>query len=233
MDLFRKKGELPLIKSYLVSVQTSNLSAVNEALNAILIEEADFEGLRESIETYDAYDAIGLAKQLEGHELLEFRRISCLVYKKLKKYSASIKLSLEMGQTKDAMATVAVSGQPELAEELLQKFVDTEAKEAFAALLFTCFDLLKPDLVMEKAWRAGWSDASMPYMIATVRDLTSKVDMLCQERKERQAKEAKEGEDSQNANQGLVYAQQMLPPATGYGQAQGGYAQGNGMGYQG
>ena len=228
VDLFRKKGELPLIKSYLVSVQTSNLSAVNEALNAILIEEADFEGLRESIETYDAYDAIGLAKQLEGHELLEFRRISCLVYKKLKKYSASIKLSLEMGQTKDAMATVAVSGQPELAEELLQKFVDTEAKEAFAALLFTCFDLLKPDLVMEKAWRAGWSDASMPYMIATVRDLTSKVDTLMDERKERKAKEAKEGEDSQNANQGLVYAQQMLPPATGYSQS--GYGQGNGMG---
>merc|ERR1711871_826369 len=228
VDLFRKKGELPLIKSYLVSVQTSNLSAVNEALNAILIEEADFEGLRESIETYDAYDAIGLAKQLEGHELLEFRRISCLVYKKLKKYSASIKLSLEMGQTKDAMATVAVSGQAELAEELLQKFVDTEAKEAFGALLFTCYDLLKPDLVMEKAWRAGWSDVAMPYFVQTLRDMNAKINMLMDERKERQAKEAKEGEDQNSANQGLVYAQQMLPPATGGGYSQSGY--GNGMG---
>ena len=36
-----------------------------------------------------------------------------------------------MGQTRDAMATVAVSGQPELAEELLDKFVSTEQKEAF------------------------------------------------------------------------------------------------------
>ena len=65
--------------------------------------------------------------------------------------------------------------------------------------------------------------------------MNAKIDMLCLERKERQAKEAKEGEDSQNANQGLVYAQQMLPPAPSLqgGYAQGGYAQGNGMGYQG
>ena len=101
-------------------------------------------------------------------------------------------------------------------------------KEAFGALLFTCFDLLKPDLVMEKAWRAGWSDVAMPYFCQTTRDMNAKINMLCLERKERQAKEAKEGEDSQNANQGLVYAQQMLPPATGY--STGGYGQGNGMG---
>ena len=133
-----------------------------------------------------------------------------------------------MGQTRDAMATVAVSGQPELAEELLDKFVSTEQKEAFGALLFTCFDLLKPDLVMEKAWRAGWSDVAIPYFCQTLRDMNAKINMICLERKERQAKEAKEGEDSQNANQDLVYAQQMLPPATGYSQS--GYAQGNGMG---
>ena len=68
----------------------------------------------------------------------------------------------------------------------------------------------------------------MPYFCQTLRDMNAKINMLCLERKERQAKEAKEGEDSQNANQGLVYAQQMLPPATGYSQS--GYAQGNGMG---
>ena len=72
----------------------------------------------------------------------------------------------------------------------------------------------------------------MPYFCQTLRDMNSKINLLMDERKERQAKEAKEGEDSQNANQGLVYAQQMLPPAPSY--AQGGYAQGNGMGgYQG
>ena len=56
----------------------------------------------------------------------------------------------------------------------------------------------------------------MPYFCQTLRDMNAKINMLCLERKERQAKEAKEGEDSQNANQDLVYAQQMLPPATGY-----------------
>ena len=79
------------------------------------------------------------------------------------------------------------------------------------------------------AWRAGWSDVAMPYFCQTLRDMNAKIDMLCLERKERQAKEAKEGEDENSANQGLVYAQQMLPPATG-GYSQSGYGQGNGMG---
>jgi clathrin heavy chain len=37
--------------------------------------------LRSSLETYDQYDAIKLAKRLEKHELLEFRRIAALLYR--------------------------------------------------------------------------------------------------------------------------------------------------------
>jgi hypothetical protein len=33
------------------------------------------------LETYDQYDAIKLAKRLEKHELLEFRRIAALLYR--------------------------------------------------------------------------------------------------------------------------------------------------------
>jgi hypothetical protein len=41
--MLRKAGNLPLVKDYLMSVQKTNLSAVNEAVNELLIEEEDFE----------------------------------------------------------------------------------------------------------------------------------------------------------------------------------------------
>ena len=45
--MLRKAGNLPLVKDYLISVQKTNLSAVNEAVNELLIEEEDFEVSRE------------------------------------------------------------------------------------------------------------------------------------------------------------------------------------------
>ena len=43
VQMLRKAGNLPLVKDYLISVQKTNLSAVNEAVNELLIEEEDFE----------------------------------------------------------------------------------------------------------------------------------------------------------------------------------------------
>lgn len=63
------------------------------------------------------------------------------------------------------METVAVSGQSELAEELLRWFVEQSEKECFAACLYTCYDLIKPDVVLELAWMNKLMDFAMPYMI--------------------------------------------------------------------
>lgn len=41
--LLRKDGHLPLVKDYLLSVQKTNLAAVNEAVNELLVEEDNFE----------------------------------------------------------------------------------------------------------------------------------------------------------------------------------------------
>lgn len=75
------EDHLPLAKPYLIATQKLNLAVVNEAYNDLLIEEEDHVTLRSSLETFDQYDAIKLAKRLEGHELLEFRRISALLYR--------------------------------------------------------------------------------------------------------------------------------------------------------
>lgn len=63
-----------MIKNYLISVQKNNIPAVNEAFNDLLIEEEDYKTLRDSIDTNDAFDSMGLAARLEKHDLLEFRR---------------------------------------------------------------------------------------------------------------------------------------------------------------
>lgn len=68
-------------------------SQVNEALNELLIEEEDYEGLRASLSTYDNFDQVGLASALEGHELLEFRRLAALVYKKNLRWRKAVELA--------------------------------------------------------------------------------------------------------------------------------------------
>lgn len=49
----------------------------------------------------------------------------------------------------DAMETAAQSGDAEIAEELLKFFVEQKESECFAAALFTCYDLIKPDVALE------------------------------------------------------------------------------------
>ena len=60
---------------------------------------------------------------------------------------------------KDAIDTAAESEDCDVAEDLLMYFVfDAADKECFTATLYTCYALVKPDVVMELAWRNGLTD---------------------------------------------------------------------------
>lgn len=63
-----------MIKSYLIAVQHNNIPAVNESYNELLIEDEDYNTLRDSTDAQDAFDSLGLASRLQSHQLLEFRR---------------------------------------------------------------------------------------------------------------------------------------------------------------
>ena len=89
---FLKVKQLPLVKSYLRSVQNINNKAINEALNNLLIDEEDYQGLRNSIDAYDNFDNITLAQRLEKHELIEFRRISAYLYKGNNRWKQAVEL---------------------------------------------------------------------------------------------------------------------------------------------
>ena len=226
----RKSGNLPLVKPYLLQVQKNNLAAVNDAVNDLAIEEEDYDALRASIDLYDNFDQIGLAQRCEKHELIEFRRIASYVYKRNQRWRQSVSLSKTDKMYKDAMETVAQSCDKELAEELLGFFLESSLTECFAAMLYVCYDLLRPDYVLELAWTSGQLDFAMPYLIQFVREYSGKVDKLMERDEESKqsaeatAKEAKEAQAHQN-----MYATLMppaLPAPSDYAPGGGGYAAG-------
>ncbi len=63
------------------------------------------------------------------------------------------------------METAAQSEDKDIAEDLLRFFVEEGQKECFAACLFTCYDLVKPDVALEVAWTNGLMDFVMPYLV--------------------------------------------------------------------
>lgn len=75
----------------------------------------------------------------------------------------------------DAMQYASESKDTELAEELLQWFLVEGKRECFASCLFTCYDLLRPDVVLETAWRHNIMEFAMPYFIQVMREYLSKV----------------------------------------------------------
>jgi clathrin heavy chain len=178
VHLLRKYDALPLALEYMKSVQKENLSVVNEAINELAIIDEDYEGLRSSIDDFDNFDQIHLAQRIESHELLEFRRIASYLYKRNKRFIQSVALSKSDRMYKDAIDTAAESKDIEIAEELLRFFVSVNDKSSFTACLYTCYELIRPDIVMELAWRHGYTDFAMPFIIQYVRHLHDRVNVL-------------------------------------------------------
>nr|NP_001236999.1 clathrin heavy chain [Glycine max]AAC49294.1 clathrin heavy chain [Glycine max] len=228
VDIMRKAGHLRLVKPYMVAVQSNNVSAVNEALNEIYVEEEDYDRLRESIDLHDNFDQIGLAQKIETHELLEMRRVAAYIYKKAGRWKQSIELCHKKDTLyKDAMETVSQSGDRELVEELLVYFIDQGKKECFASCLFVCYDLIRADIVLELAWMNNMIDFAFPYLLQFIREYTGKVDELVKDKIEAQNQvKAKEQEEKEVIAQQNMYAQLLplalpAPPMPGMG---GGFA---------
>ena len=135
VKMFQKNDSLPLIKPFLLNVQSQNKRVVNEAVNDLLIEEEDYKTLRDSVQNYDNYDAVELAGRLEKHDLIFFRQIAANIYRKNKRWEKSIALSKQDKLFKDAIETAATSGKTDIVEDLVryvsyQAFVTAAAADA-------------------------------------------------------------------------------------------------------
>jgi len=212
VEIARADGNLSIIKNYLTAVQNENVVAVNEAINELFIEEHDHHSLRASIDTHDKFDNLALAKKLEKHELMEFRRIAAVLYKRNNQWTQSLELSKEDNLYTDAMKTAAESGDADVVENLLRFFVDTGLHECFAACLYTCYDLARPDVVLELAWSTGLTDLAMPYLIQVIKEYTTRVDDVAKkgERKDKHKEKEAEGASPVGYPTGVV-----IDPYTG------------------
>jgi clathrin heavy chain len=222
----KKMDALALALPFLKSVQSTNNYDVNEALNEIYVDDEDPESLKNSILEYASFDQINLAKKIENHALLEFRRISALVYRKNKKYAASIDISRKLEYFKDAIETALESSSDKHCEDLLRFFAEIQEKECFAACLYTCYELIKPDVAMELAWRYNFFEFLMPYMIQTTRDLTMRMDYMQRKAEDSEKQKKKEIEDlgTQSLDIGLLHGMNAnalvaygMPPISGMG----------------
>ncbi|ORY16207.1 clathrin heavy chain [Clohesyomyces aquaticus] len=225
--MFAKSDNIPMIKPFLLSVQSQNKREVNNALNDLLIEEEDYKTLRDSVENYDNYDPVDLAQRLERHDLVFFRQIAANIYRRNKRWEKSIALSKQDKLFKDAIETAAMSAKPDVVEELLRYFVDIGSKECYVGMLYACYDLIRPDVVLEISWRSGLHDFTMPYMINFLSQQAATIELLKkdnEERKVREASQQKKDEDTPILGSRLMLTQGPVAsaPSPGpYGQSNG------------
>uniref|UniRef100_A0A7E4VKZ1 Clathrin heavy chain n=1 Tax=Panagrellus redivivus TaxID=6233 RepID=A0A7E4VKZ1_PANRE len=192
---FIKADQLAIIKPYLRHVQTMNNKIVNENLNQLLIDDEDYKGLRESIDVYNNFDNVALAQQLENHELLEFRRISAYLYRRNNRWSTSIELCKKDKLYTDAIEFASESRNQEVVQELITYFIENELHDCFSTMLYKCYDLLKPDYVMELAWKHRVTDYAMPYYIQTVKNMNSRMERLEYQLEELKTKDTKQQDE--------------------------------------
>ena len=212
VQVLRRSGQLALALPWLQTVQMYNVTQVNEAVNELLIELQDYDALRASVTSFDSYDQLSLAKQLERHSLLEMRRISAYIYRVNQKYPQSIELSKADQYYQDAMETANQSKSPELVEEILRYFIEIKDKEAFCACTYICYSYLSPDVVMELAWRAGYFDFAMPFFIQSTKDMYSRLTQLEKRNSAKEKKEEEKAEQQMRAPLEALDAMSMVMP---------------------
>ncbi|CAG7562876.1 unnamed protein product [Fusarium equiseti] len=240
VKIFQKNDDLPLIKPFLLNVQSQNKRVVNEAVNDLLIEEEDYKTLRDSVQNYDNYDATELASRLEKHDLIFFRQIAASIYRKNKRWEKSIALSKQDKLYKDAIETAALSAKIDIVSDLVQYFVDIGHRECYTGMLYACYDLIRPDLVLELSWRHGLMDFSMPYMINMLAQQTKELATLKADNEARKAKEQEKEKTDDNTP--ILGASRLMitagpggmgstPSPAPYGQANGFAPQPTGYGF--
>ncbi|KAH3900868.1 probable Clathrin heavy chain [Saccharomycodes ludwigii] len=178
VKLFKNSDNLPLIKPFLINVLPKNNTAVNEAYHELLIEEGDYKSLQVTVDSYDRFDQLELAKRLEDNELIFFKQIAANLYRRNKKWARSLAILKEEKLWKDAIETATISQSTEIAEDLLSYFVDTGNREAFVALLYSAYALLRYDYVLELSWMNKLDDFIRPYEISVKKEQTDKIKEL-------------------------------------------------------
>lgn len=70
------------------------------------------------------------------------------------------------------------SRNTDIAEGLLAWFLEINRHDCFAACLYACYDLLRPDYILELSWRNNIMDFAMPFLVQVIREYIGRVERL-------------------------------------------------------
>lgn len=106
-------------------------------------------------------------------------------------------------------------------------------------MLYACYDLVRPDVILELSWRNGLHDFTMPYMINLLCQQTKELAMLKADNEARKAKEKEQEKVEDNtpilgANRLMITAGPtggQTPPAQFVSQTNGLAPQPTGFGF--
>jgi len=117
------------------------------------------------------------------------------------------------------METAATSKDPKLTEDLLRFFVENKncPHSCFAAMLYTCYTLIRPDIVLELSWRYDLKEFCMPYMVQTFRSFSDRLDRMQHkiDESEQHVEEQKQKEQVKQQQEVTANANAMLGPLNG------------------
>ena len=178
VKLFTSSDNLPLIKPFLINVLQRNNSVVNQAYHDLMIEEEDYKALQDAVDSYDKFDQLGLAARLEKNNLIFFRKIAAMLYRRNKKWAKALAILKEDKLWKDTIETAAISQDTKVVEELITYFVETDNKESFVALLYAAYNLIDFDFVLEISWLNKLDDYIRPYDISIRKEQNDKISKL-------------------------------------------------------
>lgn len=176
VEMFKQANLLSLIKGYLMTIQLNNNPVVNTALNELLLEEEDLEGLRTSLAKSDKFDTGALARRLEAHELSSFRRLAAQLYRQNKMWKEGVALLVKEGALKDAIVLAAEARDRSVSEELARHLANARRAKLFLGCCYACADSLYADVIVECAWRNGWMELVIPLLCQTMREWQEKMD---------------------------------------------------------
>lgn len=96
-------------------------------------------------------------------------------------------------------------------------------------MLYACYELIRPDVIMEISWRKGLHDFTMPFMINFLCEQTRSIEFLKKDQAERQKRENETRTKEEGNTNPILGSRLMLtqgpqangsgltPQATGYG----------------
>lgn len=107
--------------------------------------------------------------------------------------------------------------------------MDIGSRECYVGMLYACYDLIRPDVIMEVSWRHGLQDFTMPFMINFLSEQTRAIELLKKDNEERKSRETtQQTEEDQTpilggsrlmltqGTGGGSLANGLTPQATGY-----------------